>query len=122
MLINLSNHRSDGWEIKQLQSAIEVYGQVVDFDFPVIDSMADLKRVYILALEYVEKCRKLASVGDALPFAIHIAGEMCFVYNFVTLAKTLNLDCICSTTKRRVTEEKNIKTSTFEFIRFRNYF
>lgn len=122
MLINLSNHPYEKWDQKQLRVAIDKYGSVKDIQFPAIDSMADSEHVFNLAAEYLALCKNIGLHDTSSPIAIHIAGELCFVFHFVTLAKFCNLMCICSTTQRVVTEEKNIKTSIFEFVRFRNYF
>ena len=122
MLVNLSNHPSEQWDHKQLQSAIEKYGSIVDVQFPKVEAYADSDEVFNLAIKYLALCSNLAKPNENVPFAVHIAGELCFVFHFVTLAKAANVNCICSTTERIVTEIKNIRTSTFNFIRFRKYF
>jgi hypothetical protein len=54
--------------------------------------------------------------------AIHLMGEMTFVYQFVQRATAAGLRCIASTTERRTVDHPDgSKTSEFCFVRFRNY-
>ena len=53
---------------------------------------------------------------------IHVMGEMTFTYNVVKEFAENGYNCFASTTKRNVVEhEDGTKTSTFEFVQFRNY-
>lgn len=55
-------------------------------------------------------------------FAIHVMGEMPFVYQFVKLATAAGLCCVASTTERTAVDHPDgSKTSEFRFIRFREY-
>ncbi|OJX90105.1 MAG: hypothetical protein BGP01_00385 [Paludibacter sp. 47-17] len=121
MLINLSNHPYEKWDEKQKNTALNQFNSVVDIPFPEIDPMADTEEVASLATEYLLRCKvKLAASKDKSN-ALHISGEPCFLYQFVALAKEQQIDCVCSTTLRLVTNEGNIKTSIFQFVQFRNY-
>lgn len=54
--------------------------------------------------------------------AIHVMGEMTFVYQFVKLATAAGLRCVASTTERRAVDHPDgSKTSEFRFVRFRDY-
>jgi len=121
MLLNLSNHPFDKWDEKQRRIALERFSSVEDIPFPEIDPMADTGDVASLASEYLLQCKaKLAEFEDKNN-AVHISGEPCFLFQFVTLAKAQTITCVCSTTLRLVTNEDNIKTSIFQFVQFRKY-
>lgn len=121
MLINLSNHPFDKWDEKQKQIALDQFGAVEDMTFPEIDPMADTEKVASLASEYLFRCKAKLTESKNEGNAVHISGEPCFMFLFVTLAKKHNIPCVCSTTQRLVTNNGNIKTSIFEFVRFRKY-
>jgi hypothetical protein len=122
MLINLSNHPYENWDIKQKQFARELFNQVIDLPFPEIDPLSNITAINNLAFEFLEKCKKLLKKEEDKQNAIHISGEPCFLFQFVTHAKEINLICVCSTTRRIVTNIDNIKTSVFQFEQFRSYF
>jgi hypothetical protein len=129
MLINLSNHEFGRWSAKQQQAAEQLFGEVCDFLFPVIDPNADLKTLIELAHDYIRKCRDM--LDDAAirnpqsamkKSAIHVMGEMTFVYQFVKLAVAAGLRCVASTTERiAVDHPDGSKTSEFRFVQFRDY-
>lgn len=121
MLINLSNHPFEKWEEKHQQAAFGQFGIVEDFDFPDVDPNANTDAVSQLAAEYLSACITKLETTDGNSDAIHISGEPCFLFQFVTLAKAHGIPCVCSTTQRLVTNDGNIKTSIFQFIQFRNY-
>ena len=121
MLINLSNHPVEKWNDKHKQAAFREFGIVEDFPFPEIDPNATTEEVLQLALEYLRACMLKLETTDGKPDAIHISGEPCFLFQFVTLAKAQGISCVCSTTQRLVTNNGNTKTSVFHFIKFRNY-
>lgn len=122
MLINLTNHPFEKWDEKQKETALSQFGIVEDILFPEIDPLTNTKAVEELAKKYVSTCFiKMANTIDSKN-AVHISGEPCFLFQFVTLAKGHGILCICSTTKRIVTNKDNIKTSVFQFQQFRNYY
>lgn len=54
--------------------------------------------------------------------AIHVMGEMTFVYQFVKQASAVGLRCVASTTERiAVDKPDGTKVSEFRFVRFREY-
>jgi len=122
MLINLSNHPYSTWDKKEKEIAESLFGKVVDLSFPQIDPLADIKTVALLANDFVEKCINILLQGNNKQNAVHVTGEHCFVFQFVTIAKEKRLTCICSTTPRIVTSKNNIKSSIFKFESFRNYY
>jgi hypothetical protein len=117
MLLNLSNHSSKQWSDAQKNKATELFGSVVDMPFPQIDPNASADEVSRKVEEYIADTRKLN------PMAVHIMGEMTFVYSFVSEMQRIGIPCYASTTKRVVTEKENgEKISYFDFVNFRNYF
>lgn len=121
MLINLSNHPFEEWDEKHQQAAFKEFGIVEDFAFPDVDPNSTTDEVCQLAVEYLSECMTKLETTDGKPDAIHISGEPCFLFKFVTLAKAQGILCVCSTTRRLVTNEGNVKTSVFQFVKFRNY-
>lgn len=126
MLINLSNHSSTRWSTAQIQTAVQLFGETHDLPFPNISPDADLHNVFSLAEEYVQKCHVLIqerlAIGENPGHAIHVMGEMTFVYQFVKLAAAAGLRCVASTTERiAVDHPDGSKTSEFRFVRFRDY-
>jgi len=121
MLINLSNHPFEDWDKKQKEVALSKYGRVEDLPFPEVDPAADTQTIAQLADHYLTSC--IGKFGKAVQTtnAIHISGEPCLLFHFVTIAKAKGINCICSTTKRMVSNQGNTKTMVFNFVNFRNY-
>ncbi len=115
MLLNLSNHPSHAWGSTQSNIALAQYTTIVDEPFPNIDPNCTVQELNNLAEKYLQK------IITIKPMAVHIMGEMTFVFRLVSLLKSANINCIASTTKRIAVEENGIKTSKFEFVQFRPY-
>lgn len=116
MLINLSNHPSSTWSEFQTLTAKRLYNEVKDIEFPTIQPQYSLSEVKMIVNEYVK------IVLEFKPTAVHVMGEMIFVFHFVNSFKKANISCIASTTKRIVIEENGFKKSIFKFVQFREYF
>lgn len=118
MLINLSNHPYKYWSDEQKEAALP-YGDVVDLDFPVIDSCGGEEYIHQLANSYLGKIIQLT---EGVPCSVHVMGEMTFLYSIVSNLQRLGYHCIASTSERDVTyTESNDKVVGFHFIRFRSY-
>lgn len=116
MLLNLSNHPSSLWSTEQSSQAIVAYNKVEDLAFPQIDPEMLEQDLDKLVEEYFKKIQEIN------PKAVHIMGEMTFVYRLVTRLKRKGVRCVASTTERISKEDgKGNKTSTFKFIKFRAY-
>ena len=115
MLLNLSNHPSHKWPAKQLELAYDLYGSVQDLPFPRINPEATGKEIEQMAEEYLKKINVLS------PDAVHIMGELTFSFNLVRKLQKEGIMCIASTTERKTTDENGVKTSVFEFVKFREY-
>jgi|DewCreStandDraft_4_1066084.scaffolds.fasta_scaffold141452_1 hypothetical protein len=118
MLINLSNHPFEQWSEIQKQTAIQLYGDVTDMLFPQINPEADDKEVLKIAEEYFNNIINSFSYKD---FAVHIMGELCFCFTIIQMLQKYGIKCIASTSKRNVVQKENVKTTVFEFCRFREY-
>ncbi len=122
MLVNLSNHQSDKWGEKQMKTAVEQYGGVIDVPFPAVPEKATTEEVQALTLDYYKKCLNLGYINGEYP-TIHIMGEFTFVYTFVNICKAGGIQCVASTSERIVRElEGGKKEVTFNFCQFRGYF
>lgn len=128
MLINLTNHPVESWSESQRVAAEKQFGEIIDVPFPQIEPDAELNEVIELVADYLKKCvdmlGKIPKVGNSFgkENAIHIMGEMTFVYHFVQKISELGIVCLAATSRRIVEEEKNgTKVSRFEFVRFRAY-
>ena len=123
MLINLSNHPFSNWEKEQKDDAEKKYGKITDLSFPLIDPTADTKDLRLLAESYFNKCLDFLKEDIKLhEKAVHIMGELTFTFIMVVLLQNRGINCIVSTTERKVIESCNEqKISVFKFIRFRDY-
>jgi hypothetical protein len=121
MLLNLSNHPLANWSDLQIKTANELYGNIVDLDFPQIPPEADEKLVAALVEDYKDICVDILSSSKDINNAIHIMGEMTFIFHLVTVLKKLNIRCIASTTSRDTKQNGSEKTSVFNFVSFRDY-
>lgn len=118
MLINFSNHPSGKWSDEQKNSAICLFGSILDYPFPEIDPEASSSAVQELASHYFLKIREMFH-GD---IAVHVMGESTFCFHFVTLCKTNGIDAYSSTTRRIVSiDNQGVKTSQFCFFKFRKF-
>lgn len=118
MLINLSNHPFEQWSEIQKQTAVQLYGKVTDMLFPQINPEADDKDVLKIAEEYFNNIINSFSYKD---IAVHIMGELCFCFSLIQMLQKHGIKCIASTSKRNVVQKENVKTTVFEFCRFREY-
>ena len=116
MLTNLTNHPSIKWQSAQLQLAQQKFGTVEDMPFPNIDPLFSAEQIKKLAFDY---CTKIVELK---PKAVHLMGEMTFTHTLVSMLQKQDIECVASTSERRVIEEENgKKTVVFEFKQFRQY-
>ena len=123
MLINLSNHPNEKWDIKQKEKAIKTYGLIQDMPFPAINPSWESEEVSLLAHQYFDKINLMFDqcANEPKPNAVHIQGEFTFVFKLVTLLKSSGINCIASTSKRIVNETSKGKIVQFDFVQFREY-
>lgn len=121
MLLNLSNHPSADWSDLQIKTANELYGNIIDLDFPQIPPESEGDLIEALANDYKSICLDIISSSNDQYNAVHIMGEMTFCFALIQELKKSNITCIASTTERNTYEESGNKISKFNFIRFRKY-
>lgn len=119
MLINLSNHPSALWGERQLEAA-NVYGEIVDITFPVIDEKGDEEYISNMADEYLQKVLAL-SVNNEL--VVHLMGELTFTFALLSRLQANGIKCVASTSERIVLDESagHKGEVIFSFERFREY-
>jgi len=116
MLVNFTNHPSIGWGKLQKESALALYTEIVDIQFPHINPGADELEIKIEAKKYLEQILTLK------PDAVHVMGEMNFTFQMVYFLMQEGVECIASTTRRIIeTFPNEIQKSRFEFVSFRKY-
>ncbi len=121
MLINLSNHPSHLWGENQ-KTAATAYGKLVDLPFPAIEPTASTDAISLLAEQYEVKIRQLLATDTDSAFAVHVMGELTFCFALVLRLQKAGITCLASTTRRETVENGDgLKTSRFEFVRFREY-
>ena len=99
MLLNLSNHPSTSWSMKQRTAAERLYGTVEDLPFPPIDPEWASEEVAKLADEYATEClEKLSKDSVNEDNAVHIMGELTFCNALVNRLKEKGITCLASTT------------------------
>jgi hypothetical protein len=122
MLINLSNHPQNKWDIRQIEQATKLYGSIRDIAFPAIDPLDKLDVIKKMALNYASTCIDLLKKSRDAENAIHVMGELTFCYQFVKIMQQQNIQCIASTSERTVAYTQDGKVSLFIFQQFRNYY
>jgi hypothetical protein len=119
MFLNLSNHPSAEWPAEQLAAA-SAWGEVVDLTFPNIPPEWDTAQVAALARDYFDRIKLLLADASGLS-AVHVMGESVFTLRLVVLLQSVGIRAVASTTSRTVSYQGSAKTSTFDFVRFREY-
>lgn len=122
MLINLSNHPSINWEQSQIEAAVRDYGDIIDISFPHIDPQWDTEKINELAKDYYNKILLELTNHAGLNNAVHLMGETVFCFVLANMLKKAGILCLASTTIRNVKEKSGVKTSLFEFVRYRKYY
>ncbi len=119
MLINLSNHPSPLWNQEQIKIASGQFGEVADLPFPVVDPAGDEKYIQALVDDYILKIQLLTKNSSNV--TVHIMGEMTFTFAMVASLQKIGIKCVASTTTRVAVEDDGVKTSEFQFVKFREY-
>lgn len=120
MLINFTNHPSSRWDQNQINAAAN-FGNIIDLQFPAIDSNGDESYIQELVTKYVSEIENLAEAPSET--TVHVMGEMTFTFAIIHKLKELGFQCVASTTERMVTElSDGTKMVSFKFVRFRRYY
>jgi hypothetical protein len=121
MLINLSNHPSQNWSINQLSEARNLFGEVIDIPFPQIDPNGDEDYICAIADKYFLICKEKIENSSDTNSAVHLMGELNFLFVLANKFLKSGIKCVASTTERNSIEKNGVKISEFKFIRFREY-
>ena len=126
LLINLSNHKSDGWSDDQKAGYY-----IVDLPFPNIDPNMTTQDVKKIVNEYEERIWGIVKeVASSNPHPEHyvkvhimLQGEYTFCYLLFDIIRHTEWTLMIPTTERIVEEKivdgKTIKTSIFKFVKWR---
>lgn len=117
--LNISNHASANWSAKQMAEA-EKYGTVIDMAFPCVNADATEEEIASLSEEIFEKAMKYE------PRAVMCQGEFTLSYRLISLFLKSGVKCLAACTERKSDDRTfpdgtAVKTSVFEFVRFREY-
>lgn len=117
--INYTNHPSANWSEAQRQAA-QLYGDIIDMDFPEIEPHWDEEQVASLACQQAEK------IIAKKPVAVLVQGEFTFSYMLISLLLQADIKVLAACSQRcteSVINEKQetIRRSVFKFVRFRQY-
>lgn len=117
--INYTNHPSVNWSEAQRQAA-QIYGEIMDMDFPEIEPQWDEEQVASLACQQAEK------IIAQKPVAVLVQGEFTFSYALISLLLQAGIRVLAACSQRctdSVINEKQetIRRSVFKFVRFRQY-
>lgn len=133
MLINLTNHPVKGvfdenkktyenpWSKEQLNAAIALYDEVIEFPFPQISPYCNASNVKELAQEYCNRCMAILK-QPSLRNAVHIGGETMFCYYVTSFLLSKGYQVVSASSERIVKELGENKTvKKFKFVKFRRY-
>ena len=109
MLINCSKIAATQWPRAQLDTAQTMYGSVQDLAFPAIDPLTTAGEIVALAQAYAQQIIGLR------PSAVHVMGEVTFVYVLVRLLQDQGIPCLASATQR------SRSGGLYDFVQFRPY-
>lgn len=118
LFLNVSNHPINTWIDEQVAQANE-YGEIKDLLFPYVPPQATEDEVHQMA---EEKFLDISTYSEKYSITVHLMGELTFTYALVQKLKSVGISCVASTTERIIKfEQDGTKTSTFTFVRFREY-
>lgn len=117
--INYTNHPSVNWSEAQRQAA-QIYGEIMDMDFPEIEPHWNESQVFSLAYQ---QARQIIALK---PAAVLVQGEFTFSYALISLLQQAGIRVLAACSQRcteSVINEKQetIRRSVFKFVRFRQY-
>ena len=117
--INHTNHPSVRWEEGQRRAA-EMYGAIVDLQFPTVPAGWDEAAVQRLAK------KNMRTILAKKPAAVLVQGEFTYTFALVCLLKEAGITALSACSERHVNERidesgETIRESRFVFCRFRAY-
>jgi CRISPR-associated protein Csx16 len=118
IFVNLSNHPSGEWDAAQRAAALALAPEIRDWRFPEVPPEAGRDEIAALADRLAEQ------IASQLPSASHamVQGEFTLAHALVRRLQQRGISCLAATTRREVLEDCGaVKTTRFEFVRFREY-
>ena len=118
VFVNLSSHSSGDWSETQRQAALRLAPEIKDLRFPSVPPEAGIAEIAALA------DRVVARLAIELPGATHVMvqGEFTLAHALVRELQKRGIVCLAATARRDVLEVSGgLKTTRFEFVRFREY-
>lgn len=118
VFVNLSNHPSRDWSGAQREAALRLAPEIRDWPFPAVPPEAEAAEIADLA------DRVATQLAADVPGATHamVQGEFTLAYALVGKLQQRGVVCLVATTRRELLEDcGGIKTTRFEFVRFREY-
>lgn len=118
VLVNLSNHPSVCWSEAQRKAALKLAREIRDLAFPAVPPEVGTAEIEALADEVV------GTLARGYPGATHamVQGEFTLAHALVRKLQQMGIVCLAATTRREVLEDAgSVKTTRFEFVRFREY-
>jgi CRISPR-associated protein Csx16 len=118
VFVNISNHPSDRWSPAQRQAALRYAPEIQDWPFPSVPATAETVTVVAIADDLVAALmREVPGVTHAM-----VQGEFTLVQALVRRLEGRGISCLSATTRRELIEDDGgVKTTRFEFVRFREY-
>lgn len=113
-LLNISPYPSADWSLGQQALAIQQYGEITDWDFPVISPTLDAKALAALIDQYYR------NILSTRPNAVHLIGEMNFTFGLIERLKAAGIPCIASVWNGKNTNDLTDESAT-QFVQFRTY-
>jgi len=113
-LINLSPFPSVDWSFAQRQAATQAYGEITNWNFPVVSPTLDSQELATLVDDYYRK------ILAARPNAVHIIGEMNFTFRLIERLKAVDITCIASVWNGENSNDLYDELAS-EFVQFRVY-
>lgn len=119
MLVNFSNHSLLKWGDRQTTVAKDLYGNIVDLPFPMVNPDGDTNYILELAKKCVSDITKFGTQDEVV---VHVMGELSLSFCVVCMLSKIGYKCVVSTTERNVVEISPEKKETiFNFVMFREY-
>jgi CRISPR-associated protein Csx16 len=118
VFVNLSNHPSTDWSEAQREAARQLAPEIRDWRFPEVPPEAGTDEIATLAEAIVARLtEEFAGVTHAM-----VQGEFTLAHILVRRLQGRGITCLAATTRREVLEDAgSVKTTRFEFVRFREY-
>lgn len=114
VFVNFTNHPLDTWEERQAEAARR-YGRIVDVPFPDVDPDAGEEDIRKLG----EAC--CGKILEQEPAAVLCQGEFSLAFFVTARLRAKGLKVVTACSQRRVVQSGKVKSSVYEFVRFREY-